>query len=54
MAESWIVDLAAATVERYTEPHDGLYHLIARAKSGESLASTLLPALTIPVADILK
>ncbi len=54
IAEAWIIDLAAATVERHTDPRDGLYHLVARARPGESLASTILPALTIPVADILK
>jgi Uma2 family endonuclease len=54
IAEAWIVDLAAETLERYTEPRDGLYHLAARARSGESVTSTVLPALTIPVADILK
>ncbi|HEY8291451.1 MAG TPA: Uma2 family endonuclease [Thermomicrobiales bacterium] len=54
IAEAWIVDLAAETVERQTDPRDGLYHLVARARPGESLASTVLPALTIPVADILK
>ncbi|MHB8646898.1 MAG: Uma2 family endonuclease [Thermomicrobiales bacterium] len=54
IAEVWIVDLTAQTVERYTEPRDGLYHLTARARPGESLVSTVLPALTIPVADILK
>jgi len=54
IAEAWIVDLAAATVERHTEPRSGLYHLVARARPGESLASTVLPTLAIPVADILK
>jgi Uma2 family endonuclease len=53
IAEAWIVDLAAATVERHTEPRDGFYHLVASARPGESLASTVLPALTILVADIL-
>jgi Uma2 family endonuclease len=54
IAEAWLVDLAAATLERHTEPRDGLYSLVARARPGESLASTVLPSLTIPVADILK
>lgn len=54
IAETWIVDLAAETLERHTEPRDGVYHLIARARPGESLASTVLPALVIPVADTLK
>ncbi len=54
IVEAWIVDLAAATVERHTDPRDGRYRLIASARPGESLASTILPALAIPVADILK
>jgi Uma2 family endonuclease len=54
IAEAWIVDLAAETIERCTDPRDGLYHLVARARRGESLASTVLPALIIPVADMLK
>ena len=54
IAEAWIVDLAAETVERHTDPRDGSYRLVASARPGESLASTVLPALTIPVADILK
>ncbi|MDQ2783794.1 MAG: Uma2 family endonuclease [Chloroflexota bacterium] len=54
IAEAWIVDLAAATVERHTDPRDGLYRLVASARPGESLASTVLPALAIPVADILQ
>ncbi len=54
IAEVWIVDLAAETVERHTDPRNGAYRLVASARPGESLASTVLPALAIPVADILK
>ena len=54
IAEAWIVDLTAETLERHTEPRDGRYRLIASARPGESLASTVLPTLTIPVTDILK
>ncbi len=54
IAEAWIVDLAATTVERHTDPRGDLYHLVARARPGESLSSTVLPTLAIPVADILK
>jgi len=53
IAETWIIDLAAETVERHTEPRDGLYRVVTYAKPGESLASTTFPALDIPVADIL-
>ncbi|MDP9372388.1 MAG: Uma2 family endonuclease [Chloroflexota bacterium] len=51
--EVWLVDLIAQTVERHTEPHDGRYSLIALAGRGQSLASTVLPGVTIAVDDIL-
>jgi len=54
IAEAWIVDLAAEMVERHTDPRDGTYRLVASARPGESLASTVLPALAIPVTDVLK
>ncbi len=51
--EAWLVDLVAQTVERHTEPHNGRYSLIALASRGQSLASTVLPGVTIVVDDIL-
>jgi Uma2 family endonuclease len=54
IGEAWLVDLASGTVERHSDPHDGLYRLVARARPGESLASTVLPALTIPIDTILR
>lgn len=53
IAEAWIIDLTAETAERHTEPRDDLYRVVTYARPGESLASTALPALAIPVADIL-
>ncbi|MDQ6602570.1 MAG: Uma2 family endonuclease [Chloroflexota bacterium] len=53
IAEAWIIDLAAETVERHTDPRGGSYRLVASARPGESLASIVLPALAIPVTDIL-
>ena len=50
IAEAWLVDLVAESIERHTEPRANGYRLIARAGRGESLASTVLPALTL-VAD---
>ncbi len=54
IGEAWLVDLASATVERHTEPRDGLYRVVTIARPGESLASTMIPALTIPVDAILR
>ncbi len=53
IAEAWIVDLAGQTVERYTEPRDGIYRLIARALPGDTLASVVLPAMQIEIAALL-
>ena len=51
--EAWLVDLVAQTIDRHTQPHDGRYSLIALAGRGQSLASTVLPGVTIAVDDIL-
>ncbi len=52
--EVWLVDVNAKTLERYTEPHDGQYMEKAKARVGESLASTVVPGIVIPVADVLR
>ncbi len=49
IAEAWLIDLAAGIVERHTEPRDGLYRQITLARAGDTLASTILTELTIPV-----
>jgi len=49
--EAWLIDLGAGTIERHTEPRDGYYRFAALAMRGDTLASTVLPALAIP-ADI--
>lgn len=54
IAEAWLVDLASGTVERYSDPHGGLYRLVARGQSGDTLTSTVLAALSIPIETILK
>jgi Uma2 family endonuclease len=50
--EAWLIDLGAETVERHTEPSDGYYRFAAFAMRGDTLASTVLPALTIPADDV--
>lgn len=53
IAEAWLVDLVAETIERYTEPRNGRYHQTVLAECGEALTSTVLPALTLAVDAIL-
>lgn len=53
IAEAWLIDLAAGIVERHSEPRDGLYRQITLARAGDTLASTVLPELTIPVDGVL-
>lgn len=50
--EAWLVDLNGRALERHTEPRDGRYRRIAIAGPGESLPSTILPAITIPVDEL--
>ena len=51
--EAWLIDLAAETVERHTDPGKGFYRLTTLALHGESLTSTVLPDLTIVVDEVL-
>jgi len=53
ITETWLIDLAAEIVERHTEPRDGLYRQITLARVGDTLASTVLTELTIPVDTVL-
>lgn len=53
IAEAWLVDLVAGIVERHSEPRDGLYRQITLARTGDTLASTILTELTIPVGSVL-
>jgi len=46
--EAWLVDLANDVIERYSEPHNRNYRVAMFAHLGESLTSTVLPALIIP------
>jgi len=53
IAEAWLIDLTAGIVERHSEPRDGLYRQITIARAGDTLASTVLTELTIPVDAVL-
>ena len=51
--EAWLVDLVAEIIERHTDPYDGVYRRIAPARRGESLSSTVLPAIVLSVDAVL-
>jgi Uma2 family endonuclease len=49
IAEVWLVDLNADSIERHTEPSENGYRLLRRAARGETLESVVLPTLTLSV-----
>lgn len=51
--EAWIVDLTSGTIERHTEPSEGGYDLVRRARRGASVESEALPGLSVPVDDVI-
>lgn len=51
--EVWLVDLSAEVVERHSEPSESGYDLTARARRGDSLASTVIPDLSLRAEDVL-
>ncbi len=51
--EVWIVDLAGEAIERHTEPSEGGYGLIRRARRGAALESAGLSGLVLPVDAVL-
>ncbi len=54
ISEVWIVNVGAREIERYTVPHGETYGQKVTAQAGESLASTVVPGIVIPVAEILR
>jgi Uma2 family endonuclease len=53
IVEAWLVDLTAGIIERHSEPRDGLYRQITIARAGDTLASTILTEMVIPVDAVL-
>ncbi|MDP9383008.1 MAG: Uma2 family endonuclease [Chloroflexota bacterium] len=51
--ESWLMDLADGAIERHSEPSEGGYRLVVRARRGQTLESTVLPSLTLKVDTLL-
>lgn len=52
--ESWLVDVTAQTIARYSEPHGGRYQQVAIAQRGQTLDSVVLPTVTIAVDRIFR
>ena len=51
--EAWLVNLTNDTIERHSAPRDGRYMQIAIYGRADTITSVSLPALTIPVAQLL-
>lgn len=51
--EVWIVDINGQRVERHSDPSGDSYRHTELARKGETLASTMLPGLTLRVDDVL-
>lgn len=49
LPEAWLADLVGKVLERHSEPRDGLYRQIAIGRMGDTLDSTVIPGLSIPV-----
>ena len=47
--EAWLADLSGKLLERHSEPRDGLYRQIVVGRIGDTLTSTVIPELAIPV-----
>ncbi len=51
--EAWLVDLVANIIERHSDPHDGRYQKIIVARIGDTLTSTVLSNVAIPVTAVI-
>jgi Uma2 family endonuclease len=51
---AWLADLPGERLERHSDPLDGAYTRVVVARRGETLASTVLPGLEIPVDAVLN
>jgi Uma2 family endonuclease len=51
--EAWLIDLTGNVIERHTEPRDGFYRQIIIARAEDTLTSTVLTELAIPVDTVL-
>ncbi|MDQ2806849.1 MAG: Uma2 family endonuclease [Chloroflexota bacterium] len=51
--EVWIINLGAKSVEQYTEPANGAYKTLRTIEHDAAITPTLLPGLTLAVADFI-
>jgi Uma2 family endonuclease len=51
--EAWLLDVFAGVLERHADPYAGRYRQLVAARRGETLASTMLPAVLLAVEAIL-
>lgn len=51
--EAWLVDLNANIIERHSDPYGGAYRQVVIARAGETITSTVLAELAIPVDVVL-
>src|SRR5437763_16962083 len=51
--EAWLFDVPGESITRYADPVDGTDRLVERARRGQRLASTVLPALVLEVDAVL-
>lgn len=53
IAEAWLMDCPGDAIERHTEPLEGGYGCVVRARRGQTLTSTVLPMLTLDADTLL-
>ena len=51
--EVWIVDLQSESIERHTDPLDGGYDSLERARRGKTIEPAAMPELAIRVDAVL-
>ncbi|HEY8598877.1 MAG TPA: Uma2 family endonuclease [Thermomicrobiales bacterium] len=51
--EAWLLDLTAGILERHSAPYAGRFRSVVTVRADESLDSTVLPGLSLPVDEIL-
>ncbi len=52
--ESWIIDVTARTIARYSDPTNERYQQIVPAHRGQTLASAIIPAISIAVDSVFR
>jgi Uma2 family endonuclease len=52
--EAWIADLKGGRIVRFSEPREGRYQVVAHARRGETMASLVLPTISIAVDDVIQ